>query len=483
MKLEYTKLVTQLKTSEVEVESPCCKSKSWSKRWKGLASQPRQLRQRPSKEQTQPCSNTNNRPAKSRCGRTREIKTGNLKVKTAPQLSKRSTPRFELEKPDVAEEDESLLSSDLSIELSPHEEQLPSFSCQEGDDDDVDDGEEEEELPSFLMEVDKKPPPIREGVFVWYKCRNYPFWPAWVKSVNRKQKKASIMFIDNPLITQKKKGFAVALKSLKPFDCEEADELLCKAKEKYDAAVTWSLDLITDYGFRIACGSFSGSFIEYVDHGISYPVRRKYPQAASERLTIASDTMMEESFDDHTEDGFSEQQEDVSRSSKRLLPDRTHAAHNRANERLVHFIVKQRMVEERLLAVIRGQQQSRWLHSFLSASRKGVVNPYLEDDQQLDEVYRYLDELYVTAVASTPSLPEVTSMDHVSFVLYVLLPEAIIYAIAGVDNVSVKKAEEKYLKGRCISNRERQEFDLMLERLMKKKSRLSNAELMLFSDY
>lgn len=78
-----------------------------------------------------------------------------------------------------------------------------------------------------------------------------------------------------------------------------------------------------------------------------YPVRRKYPQAASERLTI--DTMMEELCDDHKEDSFSEQQEEVSRSSKRLLPDRTHAAHNRANEKLVHFIVKQRMVEGRLL--------------------------------------------------------------------------------------------------------------------------------------
>lgn len=78
-------------------------------------------------------------------------------------------------------------------------------------------------------------------------------------------------------------------------------------------------------------------------------MRRKYPQAASERLTITSDTMMEDLCDDHKEDSFNEEQEAVSRGSKRLLPDRTHAAHNRANEKLVHFIVKQRMVEGRLL--------------------------------------------------------------------------------------------------------------------------------------
>lgn len=74
-----------------------------------------------------------------------------------------------------------------------------------------------------------------------------------------------------------------------------------------------------------------------------------YPQAASERLTITSDSVLEELGDDHKEDSFSEQQGEVSRSSKRLLPDRTHAAHNRANEKLVHFIVKQRMVEGHLL--------------------------------------------------------------------------------------------------------------------------------------
>lgn len=63
---------------------------------------------------------------------------------------------------------------------------------------------------------------------------------------------------------------------MKPFDCEEADDLMvgtagirhnfssnplflrsltffsqCKAKESYDAAVTWSLELIEDYRIRI----------------------------------------------------------------------------------------------------------------------------------------------------------------------------------------------------------------------------------------
>uniref|UniRef100_UPI003AAA6235 PWWP domain-containing DNA repair factor 3B-like isoform X1 n=2 Tax=Centroberyx gerrardi TaxID=166262 RepID=UPI003AAA6235 len=469
--LENTTGVSQLEIPEAY--SPCSTPEAQSRLRKRHAVQPRQGRKRVTKAQTQTCSKSNGPPAKCQHSRGQQKEGGDLQQEATTQPPKHCRPRFELQKSEATEQDrvnqdETSLSSDLSIELSQHEDQLASFSIQE------DEEEEEEELPSFLMQVDKKPPSITEGVFVWCKFRNYPFWPAMVKSVNRKQKKASIVFIDDPLIDNKRKGFTVALKTLKPFDCEEANQLVCKAKENYDAAIEWSLEVITDYRIRIACGSFTGSFIEYFAHNMSYPVRRKYPQAVSERLTIASEMAMEVQCDDHKEESFIEVQEEVSRSSKRLLPDRTHAAHNRANEKLVHFIVKQRMVERHILAVISGQQQSRWLRSFLSAKRRRVVNVYLEDDGQLDQVYWYLNDLYETAPATAPCLADVKFMERVPFVLDVLLPEAIIYAIAGVDNVSVKKAEEKYLKGRCISNRERQEFDWMIEQQMRTKSMRQN---------
>ncbi|XP_053284688.1 PWWP domain-containing DNA repair factor 3B isoform X1 [Pleuronectes platessa] len=470
--LEYTEVITQLKA--VEVDLPCCKPKSQTKSKTVDAPQPRQLRKRVQKEQAQTCSETKGPQAKRQRVETQRTEKGTLQKNNTSLSSKRLRPIFEMKMPDSAEqEDESLLSSDLSIELSHHEEQLPILSFSE------DEESEDEELPSFLMQMDKKPPSITEGAFVWHRTRNYPFWPALVKRVNLKQKKASIVFIDDPMI-HTKKGFSVPLKILKPFDCEEASELLCKAKENYDAVIEWSTALIADYRIRIACGSFSGSFIKYFAHDMSYPVRRMYPQTESEKLTITSESMLGEPGDDLKDVSFSDEQQKVSRRSKRLLPDRTHAAHNKANEKLVHFIVKQHMVERRLLAVIRGRQQSRWLHSFLSANRRRVVNMYLEDDQQLDQVYCYLKELHEQEMATAPCLAEVKAMEGVPFVLDVLLPEAIIHAIAGVDNVSVKQAEEKYLKGRCISNRERQAFDLMIEQQIRKKHQ--NTALALLSD-
>ncbi|XP_063737067.1 PWWP domain-containing DNA repair factor 3B-like isoform X2 [Eleginops maclovinus] len=472
LELESSKFTNQLETSEGD--STCCQSKSKRKHGLTHASLPRKLGNRVGKDQMQTRSKTKSTPAKRRRGRTRSVETENSKKKTTSHSATHSRLSFELENPDAAEQ-ESVLSSDLSIELSHHEEPLPSLSCE---DDDIQ--EDDEELPTFLMQVDKKPPAITGGAFVWHKYKRYPFWPAWVKSVNRKQKKASIIFIDDPLIHEKK-GFAVTLKTLKPFGSEEHHELVCKSKEKYDAAIEWCLELISDYRIKIACGTFSGSFIEYFAHDMSYPVRRKYPKAASERLTISSEStdVIKVPCED---DSFSEQHGEVSTSLKRLLPDRSHAAHNRANEKLVHFIVKQRMVEGHLLSVISGKQPSRWLRSFLSASRRRVVNVYLEDDQQLDQVYGYLKDLYTTAGATAPCLPEMESMQLVSFVLDVLLPEAIIYAIAGLDNVPVKKAEEKYIKGRCISKREKQEFDLMIERHMTKKFQCPRASPALLDD-
>nr|XP_046215335.1 serine/arginine repetitive matrix protein 1-like isoform X2 [Oncorhynchus gorbuscha] len=135
----------------------------------------------------------------------------------------RSRPRFELQESDSPDTDtgDASLSSDLSIELSVQEDCVTSLTLEEEDEQD-----DEEDLPSFLNNT--KPLSITEGICVWCKFRSYPFWPAMVKSVNRKLKKASIVFIDDLLFDKKRirKGFSVSLKTLKPFDCEEADQLV-----------------------------------------------------------------------------------------------------------------------------------------------------------------------------------------------------------------------------------------------------------------
>ncbi|KAJ8371984.1 hypothetical protein AAFF_G00298060 [Aldrovandia affinis] len=373
---------------------------------------------------------------------------------------------------------EATLSSDLSIELSLQEDSAPlgsSLRLEEGEDE-----SDDEELPSFLLQMEKKPLSIAEGRCVWCKFRSFPFWPALVKSVNYKHKKASVVFIDHLLLDQKRrrKGFSVSLRTLKPFDCEEKDELVVKAREKYDTAFNWCLDLIQDYRIRIGGGTFSGSFMEYFADDISCPVR-KMNRVGGAELTFPSKLIEEE----EEEEGMVSDDQGVASSTeanrqhranrqhaKKRLPDRSKAARNRANHKLVHFIVRRRGAEKRLQAVISGQEASRWLRCFLTASRP-VVEMYLEDDGQVDQVLAYLEQVFKSAPCVAPCVARCRTQvdDSIRFIMNVLLPEAIIQAIAGVEKLSLQQAEDKYLKGPCISKREREEFDLMIEKQMRTK--------------
>uniref|UniRef100_A0A8C2IIV7 Si:dkey-57k2.7 n=1 Tax=Cyprinus carpio TaxID=7962 RepID=A0A8C2IIV7_CYPCA len=367
--------------------------------------------------------------------------------------------------PEPQESDQNM-SSDLSIELSLQEKPHPLNSSLFMEEEDLDD--DDEELPSFLQQDNKKPLSISEGLCVWCKLRKYPYWPAVVKSVNHKNKKASIVFIDCYLIDQKRnrKGFSVSLRNLKPFDCEECEHLVDIAKERFGNAVTWSLELISDYRIRIGCGSFSGSFIEYCAADISCPVRRKYSEGKSV-LTFPSQGILGvqcDSSENNIEDIIVEEQDEL--LSKKVLPDRSKAARNRANKQLVDFIIR-RKVENRLLAVISGRESSKWMHALQKPSPP-VVDVYLEDEEQVDEVYRYLTKVCDSAPQINTCLENIQA-DRIRLILDVLLPEAIIYAIAGVHKLSLELAEEKYRRGPCFSNRERQEFDMMIEQQVKLK--------------
>ncbi|CAL8236338.1 unnamed protein product, partial [Boreogadus saida] len=151
--------------------------------------------------------------------------------------------------------------------------------------------------------------------------------------------------------------FSVSLRNLKPLDCEDASQLVCAAKANYADVIDWALEMINDYVLRIACSSFTGSFIEYLSHCMSYPVRRKYPKDGAERLGLPSQPELEEA-EPHSggaeESVLEAPEEEGGPGAKRLLPDRTVAAHNRANQKLVAFIVSQRLADRHLLVRRRG---------------------------------------------------------------------------------------------------------------------------------
>ncbi|XP_037678059.1 PWWP domain-containing DNA repair factor 3B [Choloepus didactylus] len=310
-----------------------------------------------------------------------------------------------------------------------------------------DENEEDEELPRIVFHYE--PRSFETGMIVWFKYKKYPFWPSVVKSIRRKEKKASVLFVEvnmNP----EKKGIRVPFRRLKKFDCKEKQALVDKAREDYSESIDWCISLICDYRVRIGCGSFAGSFLEYYAADISYPIRKAMKQ----------DTLRDifpKVRNEDTVEPMVMTSQTKKMSFQKILPDRMKAARDRANKNLVDFIVNAKGTENHLLDILKGRKASRWLKSFLNANRfMPCIETYFEDEDQLDKVVKYLQEIYTQIDEGMLTL---IKDDKIKFILEVLLPEAIICSISAVDGLDYKAAEAKYLKGPSLGYRERELFD------------------------
>ncbi|XP_018110319.1 PWWP domain-containing DNA repair factor 3A isoform X2 [Xenopus laevis] len=265
---------------------------------------------------------------------------------------------------------------------------------------------EDMELPSFLNHPD--PVSFEPGIFVWCKYQKFPYWPS-----------------------------------------------VEKAKEGYGIAVDWCNEMISDYRIRMGCSSFSGSFVEYCTAAISYPVRKELRFGKSRLFFPTVDTESEDSQTEVTS---------KSHLDRKLLPDRARAARDRANERLVDFIVKTKQAENHLMDILAGKKKSRWLHDFQVADRHTTcIETYLEDEEQVEYVVAYLQNVCEQMGCTAQKL---MNKDPAAFIMDVLLPEAVIFAISAIDKINYEKAEKKYLNGPSVSKRERNLFE---EQILKNK--------------
>ncbi|XP_019369105.1 PREDICTED: PWWP domain-containing protein MUM1 isoform X2 [Gavialis gangeticus] len=361
----------------------------WKRASNAVASPCRKRRCRSCPEPLCKASNPRKRPDHSPWPREEKNKS-NLRAKN-------------IELPDF-QEDEELEASDLSSKLNSSENShLVSNLVDEEED-------EDEELPSFLLH--QEPSSIEPGMLVWCKLPRYPYWPAVVKRVFRKPKKAAVLLIHGNVDFKKPKGFSTHLRNLKHFDCEEKQKLIDQAKEDYSHELEWCIELISDYRIRVGCHSFTGSFLEYLADDISYPVRKEVNQSVVQMtFPHVAEEDLEESVLEIPSD----------KPSKKVLPDRTRAARDKANEKIVEFIVKTKGAEEHLQAILKSQKQSRWLKEFLNSSHYVTcVETYLEDERQLDLVVNYLKKVYHETDARKLDL---VNGDKIKFILDVLLPE------------------------------------------------------------
>ncbi|XP_076774415.1 putative PWWP domain-containing DNA repair factor 4 isoform X2 [Arvicanthis niloticus] len=304
------------------------------------------------------------------------------------------------------------------------------------------------------------PSNIERGTLVWFKFQDLPFWPAVVKSVSQNDKMARVLLIEGNMQLERR-GIRVPLRKLKHLDCGEKISLLRRASRLYAHGINWCFSVIDHYREGLACGSFLGSFMDYYTTRASYPLRRAI-QEGDLHIDFPKVSYADlEDWEEETAPGGKG-------TRKKLLPDRMRAARDRANQKLVDFIVKRKGADQHLLDIVKGRKQSRWLDN-LWKSRRDVfcIETYLEDEDQLHLVARHLQEV---AKEADEALLSLARGDKVRFTTEVLLPEAIIYCIAVLDGLSYKEAEEKYLRGPPVHYREKELFDKTILKAARKRS-------------
>lgn len=136
---------------------------------------------------------------------------------------------------------------------------------------------------------------------------------------------------------------------------------------------------------------------------------------------------------------------------RKVLPDRSRAARDRANQKLVEYIVKARGAESHLQAILRNTKPSRWLNTFLNSGQyMTCVETYLEDEEQLDLVVKYLQGVYQET--GSRMLTQING-DRIRFILDVLLPEvsgqqgALCVRVVGVCDVASARTPAQLCPG------------------------------------
>ncbi|XP_051034232.1 PWWP domain-containing DNA repair factor 3B [Phodopus roborovskii] len=304
------------------------------------------------------------------------------------------------------------------------------------------------------------PNTIERGMLVWFKFQDLPFWPAVVKSVSKNDKMARVLLIEGNMQLEHR-GVPVPLRKLKHLDCGEKSALLRRASRVYGQGIDWCLSVIDHYREGLACGSFLGSFMDYYTARASYPLRRAI-QEGDLHIDFPKVSYADlEDWEEETALGGKGPR-------KKLLPDRMRAAWDRANQKLVDFIVKRKGADQHLLDIVKGRKPSRWLDNLWRFKREVYcIETYLEDEDQLHLVARHLQEISKEA---DEALLALARGDKVRFTMEVLLPEAIICSIAALEELSYKEAEEKYLRGPPVHHREKELFDKTILKVARKRS-------------
>ncbi|XP_061428218.1 LOW QUALITY PROTEIN: PWWP domain-containing DNA repair factor 3A-like [Lethenteron reissneri] len=339
---------------------------------------------------------------------------------------------------------------------------------------------EEEPLPSLYASPGFFQP--KKDDLVWCKYQRWPYFPAVVKRVSKEKgrRRCVVLFFSLKMQSSAEKlnAIGVTVKHIKPFNCREKYELIAEAKKSCPREMDLYLELITDYWSKTVSGSGMGkTFIEYCKSEQSAPVWHGISSSPAEPFRDVPEAETAAEDDERRPDGDGRREAEspsVASVEKRLLPDRQKILRRRCNERLLHAIVRRGVAERHLRRLLRGAVPSPWLLEFQQRRRRRPSELhaalYLEDDAHVERLTLYLLELYErvraecaaegrAAEGRAAAFYEVDAFDLSQFILDVLLPEAITYALMATEEITWEQARIKFLNGPKCSRREIELFN------------------------
>ncbi|XP_067131259.1 putative leucine-rich repeat-containing protein DDB_G0290503 [Centruroides vittatus] len=336
---------------------------------------------------------------------------------------------------------------------------------EENSDSDLDD------LPPAFDTPSKKKFGFTDDDVVWVEWKNL-HWPALVRKIYMKQKKASIMFIDSP--SSKKPGIRVPIKKISTFDNAERNKKFLSAGRVTSHADTLvkAVQKAEDFlrkrclGVNITAAQFFGNLDDIPDYisdvGSSTGTPSEPDSSARERhLSEVSSsrsispalrlTQEEQAKDTESLPGESNEGSDPEALARRK-ERRKHQ-----NAKLLQCI-KAGKIETHLLGVYRStipSERHKLFHSNVASERNKLKHVSwfgpIDDEEQQEEIYDYCLQLFKS------SCEYKDTFDVVAYMFEVWVPEAIVRAIARVRRVKMNQAENIFSRGVNWSKAEKEE--------------------------
>lgn len=328
-----------------------------------------------------------------------------------------------------------------------------------------------DDLPPAFDTPSKKKYGFTDDDVVWVEWKNL-HWPALVRKIYMKQKKASIMFIDSPC--GKKPGIRVPIKKISTFDNAERNKKFLSAGRLTSNADTLvkAVQKAEDFlrkrclGINITSAQFFGNLDDFSDYisdigsstgTLSEPdslVRERHLSEVSSSRSVSPALRLTQEEQAKDNEIMSNDSTEIS-DPEALARRKERRKHQ--NAKLLQCI-KAGKIETHLVGVYRNtipSERHKLFHSSVASERNKLKHVSwfgpIDDEEQQEEIYDYCLQLFKS------SCEYKETFDVVAYMFEVWVPEAIVRAIARVRRVKMIQAESIFSKGVNWSKAEKEE--------------------------